>query len=120
MIQAHTYPPETILEVRKNSEVVYETNTRCVVSRTFRAIIWPATVVLFQELPSDTSYGVHVGSERQAANYHLSTFASSAGLRAGCALGFVPFDEPVLSILGVNGCWQQIGTCESRQRDRDE
>ena len=100
----HSQTSSPATKARKNSEVLYETNTRCVVGRTFLAIVWPATIVLFQELPSDTSYDVHVGSERQAAKYHLSTFANSAGLRAGCALGFVAFDDAVLSILGANGC----------------
>jgi hypothetical protein len=99
---------------------MYETNTCCVAGRIFRAIVWPATILLFQELPSDTSDNVHVGSERQATKYHLSTFANSAGLRAGCALGFVAFDEAILSILGINGCRQQIGTCESGQCEGDE
>lgn len=65
MIQAHTYPPETILQVRKNSEVLYETDTCRVVGRILSASVRPTTIVLFKKLPPNTGYELHVGSEQQ-------------------------------------------------------
>jgi hypothetical protein len=65
MIQAHTYPPETILEVRKDSEVLCEVHIRCSVGRIPSASVRPTTIVLFQKLPPNTGYEFHVGSEQQ-------------------------------------------------------